>query len=138
MITVESFYVCGALFQKFLTQATVSPDVRSLDGHMIEKFVRRQFVIPLKIDAVHLVFLTAIDVVDDENLIRTLLEIDRYGDVCISFPLKVVDQIALTLFHQITIDGSLRVDWDELFHLSSSEERDDAQFGASGADNDDR
>ena len=52
-------------------------------------------VIPVKEDAVHFVFLPAIDLVDDENLVWLVLEFRGHLGVVEAFLLEVVGQVAL-------------------------------------------
>src|ERR1700733_10446886 len=92
----------------------------------------------MKRNAVDLVFLPTVDFIDEHHLIGLPRHIDLYCNVEISLLLKVVDQVLLSLFHQVAVDTPLGVNRNKLSHLSSPEERQRRKFGAGSAHGDNR
>ena len=60
---------------------------------------------------------TLVDLVDQQNLFRLVFECRFNLSVEVALFLEIVDQVLLTLLHQIAIDRSFGIDWDQFSYL---------------------
>src|ERR1039458_1012412 len=112
--------------------------MRFLYFYLLHQFFRRQFVISVKENTIHLVLLPSIDFVYNENLVWLFLEVCGHLGIVEAFLLEVVGQVTLPFLNQIQIDGPFGVNRDELLHLPSGQKWNGCQPGADRADGDHR
>src|SRR5215469_6504440 len=120
-ISIKSLDIVGTLFQQFLTDAAVCPNMSLFHSDLIEKLFVGDFMISTEGDAIDFVFLASVNGIDHENLIELALK--GRTDLCVikALLLKVVHEVPLSFVDQIPVDGPLRIDGDSLFHFASSQ-----------------
>src|SRR5215469_9163159 len=72
-------------------------------------------------------FLSAINVVDDKDVVRLLPEFRAHLDVVESFFLKEIDQISLSFVDKVTVNACLGIHWNQLLLLPASHQGEPAQ-----------
>src|ERR1700684_4311151 len=89
-----------------------------------QQILLRYPVISPECDTANFVFLTLLNFVGQENLAGLVLESSFDLDVEVAFFLEIIAKILPTLLDQVTVNGSFRVNWNQLLLFPCRQEGD--------------
>ena len=102
-----------------------------LNRNMAFEFVLRNVVIAAECDLLYFVASSLGDGIYERDSLGLLLECRVHAHIEVAFALKIVNEVAFPLIHQITIDRAFFVDRDQFSFGPFSKERDPREPGSS-------
>src|SRR5437870_11691019 len=107
-----------------------------LNRNMAFEFVLRNVVIAAECDLLYFVASSLGDGIYERDSLGLLLECRVHAHIEVAFALKIVNEVAFPLIHQITIDRAFFVDREQCSFGPFSKERDPREPGSSRTQDD--